>query len=128
MSYITVFSRGEKHIGNKWSIIKFKITEELKLGNTFIRSGNMIKVNKNLNGVVASATMNLTSDSYSYSGDLYIYQYRNGSVYKGVECRSIAGSGLKTMHATPTLFNDVKDGDEFCFGHYTGSDSDTFST
>ena len=77
---------------------------------------------------MASARLSLTEDSYSYSGDLYIIQWRNNNWYKTYECRGINSSQAKVISCPSCLFEDVKSGDSFTFGHYTDSNTDTFTT
>ena len=127
-SAATIFCQNKTHDGGKWSVITFQVTSNKLLNSGFSISGNYIVVNKDMQGVIASATMSLTSDSYSYSGDIYIIQWRNDQWYKTYECRGIDGSGAKQLTTPQCLFEDVKSGDKFTFGHYTGSSSDKFTT
>lgn len=127
-SAATVFCQNKIHNGGKWSVINFTVTDSKVLNSGFSISGNYVVVNKDMQGVIASATMSLTSDSYSYSGDIYIIQWRNNKWYRTYECRGIDGSGAKQLTTPQCLFEDVKSGDKFTFGHYTGSASDTFTT
>lgn len=128
-SACTIKSSNMSHTGGKWSVITIKNNSNYSVGSGFTPSTDKITVNKAMKGVIASASLSLTSNSYSYSGDLYIY-HRNasGEQKNCYQFRGIEGSGVKQVWSTPVLFTNVAVGDYFTYGHYTGSTSDSFTT
>ena len=128
-SACTVYSQNQYHTGGRWAVIRFKITNSYFLGDGFeLTTYNSVLVKKDMRGVVISANMSLASGSYSYSGDLYVYQFRNGTIINTAQVRGVPGSGYLMIALPSYLFMDVRKDDEFVFGHYTGNDTDTFTT
>lgn len=128
-SAITVISNNQYHTGNKWSIIQIKVTSSNSVGNGFSRSGNYIVINKPMKGVLVSAALSLTEDSYSYSGDLYAHLYDTSGKTRAVcQFRTYPGSYIKYCYIPPVVWSNLQPGEKIDFGHYTGGADDSFTT
>lgn len=128
-SAITIISNNQSHTGGKWAVIQIKVTGSNSVGNGFSRSGNYIVINKPMKGVLVSAALSLTEDSYSYSGDLYVRLYdTSGNVKEVHYSRAYPGSYIKYCYIPPVVWTNLQPGEKIDFGHYTGGAEDTFTT
>ena len=128
-SAITVISNNQSHTGGKWAVIQIKVNKDNTVGNGFSRSGNYIVINKPMKGVLVSAALSLSNNSYSYSGDLYVRLYNtSGTIRATYQFRGYPGSGSKFAYITPVVWTNLKPGEKIDFGHYTGGADDTFTT
>ena len=128
-SAITVISNNQSHTGGKWAVIQIKVNKSNTVGNGFSRSGNYIVINKPMKGVLVSAALSLTENSYSYSGDLYAYLYdTSGKVREVCQFRTYPGSYVKYCYMPPVVWTNLQPGEKIDFGHYTGGAEDTFTT
>lgn len=128
-SAITLISNNQYHTGGKWSVIQIKVNKANTVGNGFTRSGNYVVINKPMKGVLVSASLSLTSNSYSYSGDLYVRLYdTSGKNKANYQFRGYPGSGSKFAYVPPAVWINLKPGEKIDFGHYTGGNEDTFTT
>ena len=128
-SAITVISNNQFHTGGKWAVIQIKVNKDNTVGNGFSRSGNYIVINKPMKGVLVSAALSLTENSYSYSGDLYAYLYDTSGKTRAVcQFRTYPGSYIKYCYMPPVVWTNLKPGEKIDFGHYTGGADDTFTT
>ena len=128
-SAITVISNNQYHAGAKWAVIQIKVTNANTVGNGFTRSGNYVVINKPMKGVLVSASLSLTSNSYSYSGDLYVRLYdTSGKIRATYQFRGYPGSGSKDVSVPPAVWVNLKPGEKIDFGHYTGGDDVAFTT
>lgn len=128
-SAITIISNNQSHTGGKWAVIQIKVNKDNTVGNGFSRSGNYIVINKPMKGVLVSAALSLTENSYSYSGDLYAYLYdTSGKPREICQFRTYPGSYIKYSYMPPVVWTNLQPGEKIDFGHYTGSAEDTFTT
>ena len=82
-SAITVISNNQYHTGAKWAVVQIKVNKANTVGNGFTSSGNYVVINKPMKGVLVSASLSLTNNSYSYSGDLYLNHRNTASGSEG---------------------------------------------
>lgn len=128
-SAITVISNNQYHTGSKWAVIQIKVNKANTVGNGFTRSGNYVVINKPMKGVLVSASLSLTDNSYSYSGDLYVRLYdTSGKIRATYQFRTYPGSYIKYSYMPPVVLTNLQPGEKIDFGHYTGGDDDTFTT
>lgn len=128
-SAITIISNNQSHTGGKWAVIQIKVNKANTVGNGFTRSGNYIVINKPMKGVLVSAALSLTENSYSYSGDLYAYLYdTSGKPREICQFRTYPGSYIKYCYMPPVVWTNLQPGEKIDFGHYTGGAEDTFTT
>ena len=128
-SAITVISSNQSHTGSMWAVIQIKVNKANTVGNGFSRSGNYIVINKPMKGVLVSAALSLTENSYSYSGDLYVRLYdTSGKIRATYLFRGYPDSGSKDVCLPPAVWINLQPGEKIDFGHYTGGANDTFTT
>lgn len=126
-SAITVFSRNQTMNGGLWSYVRFIISSNRAFGNGFSNVGTEVVANKDMDAVMVSAHMSLTTNSYSYYGDIEVI-HKHNDTDTTYQSRNDNVTGGFNQTFGPMIIKNVKKGDTFRFAHYTDQANNSFTT